>query len=307
MDLKALVNTHRRIAENRQDVGVDYCQKGFMLLAQAELTEFREKQLLKDATSYFIRAIRFKRTSTDAYVGLGYLLILLTDYEGASKYLKEALRLDPSNGDAAKLLEHVQTHQPQSVKPNAQPEDLSDLNYDELYDKIEILIFTQIKTIMETPPMIPTVDTDALKALEQQTAAFETTYQHIVQQLDIIEAEIDTSDLRNNLRPFEIALGRFQTGLSTSHHMQKIQAGILKEMHRVKEHLMQVRNNPESTENEEVFLDDVMDHCDALADELDVLERKAISIEPLLQRYESLVALIEQFRDTLDEHQRQGS
>lgn len=76
-------------------------------LATAQASGFEDKQALKASSAGFLNAIRSDARHVAAYVGMGYLLLLLDSPNHAARYLTAAVDVDPTNEDAIKLLKYV--------------------------------------------------------------------------------------------------------------------------------------------------------------------------------------------------------
>lgn len=79
-------------------------ERGMAFFATAQESGFHDKPALKEASNLFLRAIAADRSKPQPLVCMGYLLLLLNNQEMARRYLDEAVRVDPANEDAKKLL-----------------------------------------------------------------------------------------------------------------------------------------------------------------------------------------------------------
>lgn len=304
IDLKALRESQNRIASQRTNTGGDYNQLAFTKLAEAELGEFRDKELLKQASELFIKAIRFRRTDPEPYVGLAYLLLLVRDFDGAEAYLREALRHDRNLEDAHKLMEYLQQKRKEPASATATMQDFSGLSrdnidYDHLYDQVELQIYTQVRLAMEYQPPDPGADSEQIAQLQQKLGEFQKAHQHLLKQLKVVDEEIDISDLQRTMRPFEIQLRRMEKALETTDTFARLHSridGLMKEISAV---LPTLGSSPSAQHDQHV--EQIMDACDQIADEIDTLEAKNYPTASLESAYGFLAMLVEQYRDAVDE------
>jgi len=84
-----------------------YYETAIADLATAQSSGFEDKEALKSASSGFLNAIRSNGRHTAAYVGMGYLLLLIGSPNHAQRYITAAIDVDPTNEDAAKLLKYL--------------------------------------------------------------------------------------------------------------------------------------------------------------------------------------------------------
>lgn len=81
-------------------------QQGVAALKRAQ-TETSPAEALKEASDYFMEAMRYDRSAPEGFVGMGYLLWLVGDEREAEDYLQEALMLAPEHRDAHTLLQLI--------------------------------------------------------------------------------------------------------------------------------------------------------------------------------------------------------
>ncbi|MEZ0375217.1 MAG: hypothetical protein ACAI44_39385 [Candidatus Sericytochromatia bacterium] len=282
---------------------------GLDCLQNAQQDGFHDRELLVEACEALLDAIRYDRARLEPYLGMGYLLWLLGEYQQARDYLSEALTLAPDNADAQTLLQALQASlrqaspPRQAILPPLSP--LPSKDFDRWYDEVEREIKTEIQTISRIPPASFAISDDRLRieALERRYADLLRAQARILAQCEQIEAEIDCAGLRSMLRPIEIVLARCHTSLSAS--WQLVELGVMLEAHRQwLEHSLaqfeaaQGLMPPEFTQERFEYL---LEDCDTLADQIDALDQSQPEISALIAAYEDLVQKVTQLQDVLDQ------
>lgn len=300
MDLKALLHTHDQVSRKRKEHGAKYCEQGYDLLLQAEKSGFKDKNLLKQASESFIRAIRQERTHTEAYIGLGYLLLLLSDFHGAENQLKAALRFDPNNPDAKSLLEFSQ-HKRLGIplKPSqAEPEDSEQL-FIQFVERIQAASRKVKNSLLQQP----TLEAQQLQQLVKEHGENQWRFQQLEHELAELDQSLHADSLKNLLHNFSDLLRHQTKMIQTSLRLQKLDNALLKLMEQVRDAILLLPNlqNKTAVHNfEEHHLESLLDHCDQLADQLDEISEQGHDIRALEKKYESLVHMLENLQEQLD-------
>lgn len=310
MDLQLLSNLETKtfsLAQQRHDEAAELTRDGMLCLLEARDEGFTDPELLAEACEYLLDAIRHNRNDPDPYIGMGYLLWLIGESAEAAPYLLEALHLDPGNSDATQLLEL--TRQPLATAPQPQaPPPIAvepELDYDRLYDELEAYITREVQQLSALPPKAFAI-TDQRERIERMERRFETlsqTQAEIQASLAAVEEEIDCSELRQKLRPFDVLLKRCGASLSRSWELIQLQEVIAGHSRWLQRELgrFEARNGelPEdfSQERFEALLGD----CDALADQLDALEQEGLEAGELITAYERLAQQVTILQELLDQ------
>ena len=135
MELKELQVTKESLEKTRVHSSL-FCEKAYELIAKAEKNQFTNKVQLQNAAKLFIQALRRYRNQAEPFVGLGYIHILMADFNGAQKFLKQALALEPENESARDLMEYTK----QPFVPEKTVDDLTADDFDDNdRDKIRVL------------------------------------------------------------------------------------------------------------------------------------------------------------------------
>jgi len=306
MDLKALLKTHEQVASKRKDLGAQACEQGYSLLVKAEQTGFKDKSLLKSASDAFIRAIRQERGNAESYVGLGYLLLLISDFEGAEKQLKAALQFAPDNADAKSLLEFSQHKRLGLPLKSAQPEtEESEQLFVHFVDRIQ----TASRKAKASQLKQPLMDTAQLQILVKEHGESQWRYQQLEQELAELDLALPADSLKGLLNSFADLLRHQTKMIQTSLTFQKLEQALLKQMERVRDsivNLPHLRSKEAIQDFEQNTLEDLLDHCDKLADQLDSISDQGHDIRSLERQYETLVQMIENLQEQIDGLLEQG-
>lgn len=313
MDFKTIRDIKKQaslLTGDRHSTSEAACAKGVALLQHIAHREPVDKALVKEAHSHFIKAIQYNRKLITPYVGISYLLLFLGDTSTARKYLQEGLKLEPENEEVQTLLKYITAKetgkltskttaaQTTSLAPSNEP------NYDELYDKLEAFISRQtFRTNSVVKKLKPSPQPQAIEELNKLQQEFETAYQDIQQQMQVLDAEFDLGELQQSLGPLESSISLVQKHLALSQRMLDILTHIQQESRHI---LLQLQSLPTELSQEQVSehecrLDTFLDHCDHIADQLDDLDQAGHGIEELEPPYQSLIQQVEKLRDALDD------
>lgn len=306
MDLKALLKTHEQVASKRKNLGTQACEEGYNLLVKAEETGFKDKTLLKSASEAFIRAIRQERSNAEAYVGLGYLLLLISDFEGAEKQLKAALQLTPDNSDAKALLEFSQHKRLGIPLKSSQPEPEES---EQLFVQFVERIQTATRKAKAAQLKQPLMDTAQLQALVKEHGESQWRYQQLEHELAELDQSLHADSLKGILNSFAGVLRHQTKMIQTSLTFQKLDQALMRQMERVRDgivNLPQLRSKEAIQTFEQNTLEDLLDQCDKLADQLDSISEQGHDIRSLEKKYESLVQMIENLQEQIDGQIEQG-
>lgn len=294
-----------RLASNRRHTSDDAYDQGLEALARAQASAFEDKEALKQASEYFIRAIQYGRQNVEAYVGMAYLLILLGDHVMAVRYLNEGRRIDPRNQDILTLTDFIQnpgayaeaaTESDESFNLIALDDEEADDLGDALFEEVQQLIteqLAQLRYLRWDLALTP----QAFKALEAQYANLEQTRQELHHKLTELERDFDTASLHQQLHPLESALKKLQGLRQASSRLLRVQHEIKSLSEQVQQDLSLCLGPSSAMEQK---LEKYLDDCDRFADQLDQTESQGYSIALLEPVYARLVSAVEQLQDLLD-------
>ncbi len=306
MDLKALLHTHDQVSRKRKEQGTMSCEQGYELLIQAEKTGFKDKAILKQASDAFILAIRQERTHPEAYIGLGYLLLLLSDFQAAETQFKSALRFAPDNQDAKSLLEFSQHKRLGLPLKSAQPETEES---EQLFVHFVERIQTAIRKAKASQLKQPLLDMAQLQVLVKEHGESQWRYQQLEQELAELDLALPADSLKGLLNSFADLLRHQTKMIQTSMTFQKLEQALVAQMARVRDgivNLPQLRSKEDIQAYEQNTLEDLLDHCDKLADQLDSISEQGHDIRSLERQYETLVQMIENLQEQIDGQIEQG-
>jgi chromosome segregation ATPase len=149
----------------------------------------------------------------------------------------------------------------------------------------------------------PSLNVRDLKTLEIKYQSFHVLYVDLKKQIELVDEEIETTDLRKQLVPVEKSIQQmanlieiFQQFMTLYEDIKQHQALTLTVISQSKE-IHEQEDLSILEENLEVLLD----HSDEVADHLDEIEKKGFSIQPLEKPYNSYIEELESFQDVLDE------
>jgi tetratricopeptide (TPR) repeat protein len=321
LDLKTLSKFDTlkdRLTASRSQNAEKFTDQGLALLAQVlQQTQVADqKTKLMDAFDLFVKALSSQRTQPEPYIGIAFVLILVGNFTKATKYVKEAQRLAPKHPDVAILFEMIQDLQlkaripaptsPQTtIRPSKTEIKIERLDYDELYDQLEMQIITEVRLMMQDSQAIPSpsCEEQQFKKLKEQYASLLNLYENIQRQCQIVEQEIDISDLEKQLKPFTINLARFENALKISNDLHQLKENLCTQLDQVNTLLAEIKEY-QRTEDlliAEENLEILLDNCDLYANQLDEAESKKYRVQILLNLYENMIAQMESLQDLLDE------
>lgn len=318
MDLSTLLqakkNTHTNDKKRLQQSQALY-DKGRQLIREIVQTEAIDKVSLQQAIDYFTQGIHLYRQNPDNFAGLGYLFFITDKPIQAIEFLRSALELKADHVMAKELMKFVQINAgqiPQTIEAEAPPviekefqKPVLPQDYDNLYDSVEMQIVQCFKQMMsdEVRTYKPTISPTKFQVLRGKHKGYIQMLRQIHKQIDIIDEEIDTTDLRKQLQPVEKALKQMKLLIQVFQQFLDIRAEIRKYEKLVK----QVTKESESTRDPEDMpvleenLELLLDQCDAIADQLDALDEKGYRIDPLEPPYEGYIHDLELFQESLED------
>lgn len=287
-------------------------QEGQQALADYHASNFSKRALLKQACELFTEAMGADRSKTEPYVALGYVFILLDDSQMATRLLTDALRKEPGHADAKMFLEFLQLKPqfqakkpatPFSPKPTAPPqaqeEAEAEIDLDLLYDQTEARLITQVQLISQAPQPQVTVDKEKYLAFKKEVEAFQDLLAEIREDIALIDAEIQTDELQQQLKPLEAILQRYLQVYTFSRQLRVLRKQIKDEKAEAEALIQKLGQH--STPELESLTEKYLDSCDAVADQMDDLENQGCSIDLLNHDYQNWVAVLEELQDQVDD------
>lgn len=266
-------------------------QQGLAHLETAIATQ--EPQHLSAASEALYRALQLNPHSAKAHLGLARLYLFMDHAPRAETHLREALRLNPHDPEAQALWDTIQA---QAAASQSLPE--LEIDCDQLYEETQQKVRACVQRVATTPPIAPQADSAYTAALRDQLKQEQQQRADLHNHLQQIERELDTTALQTQLQAYDAWIHRLETTLQVSTQMLMLKSRIGREQAKVTDLMQQVHANPQGLW--ERALEDLMDRCDQIADDLDPLDERydLSSLKPL---YNQLVAHIHLLQEQIDE------
>lgn len=273
-----------------------------------------DKRLLKQALELMQKSLDSKSNQVGPYAVLAYLFYGYGQSRQAVKYFRAAEAIDADFPLVRKLRQMMsagekilqsdsagkQAAQPVGSPAMAPPLPEADagLDYDDLCDQAEDLIIVQLRVLTSEQLPEPQLLQAELESLQARHSHWQEIHASISRRLELAEREIDVTDLRIKLRPFDARLKQIERLISLSQQFIALERASGRLIGRT-EAMTLLLGNPEQPEPHQV-LEELLDGADRIADKLDDWDAQGISIEPLTPVYKQLVQAIEAFQDALD-------
>jgi tetratricopeptide (TPR) repeat protein len=298
--------------QQRHQQSAELYAQGRQLIRES-LGDVIHKAKLKQATDCFSKGIQLNYKNPDNYLGMGFLFLLLSQPREALPYLKTALELKPDSELGLELLRQAQrVATPGSVAPlpstpppipsTGIPQNSRD--YDDLYDATEAALMLALKTVMSDPILgcQPAPDTAQLQQIHSQLALYQGQVAHFNHQLQILDEEIEVSDLRSSLGMIDRALQRLVTQASLFGQFVTLAQDIQQHQEQALAltEAAHAQAEPAQIAALEMQAQVLLDHCDHVADQLDAIDAKGVDIGPLQPLYQAYVGQLEALQDALE-------
>jgi len=313
MFLKELTKIQTAAADQKGDrhkISTEACQEGLRLLQQISQSSPPNPAEFKKAFRDLVRAIQYNRRNSAAYMGCAYLQVIAKNESMARKYLQELLKIDPEHAAAHDLLQFItqQSKAPAKIPTLAsqslqvKPEQQIEQDLDALYDQVEAeLVGLQKQLIGLSALLKPSLKPEATQALRQEHQHLQALLKGLHREIEKIDQEIETTELRQQIRPFETLLKRAESVLSIAQEMAELQTRMDSAAERLKRLSDRIKGKEMALSSAEAELESLMDLCDACADEIDRLENAKHDVSELLPLYEGLINQLENSRDLIEE------
>ncbi len=316
MDLSALSNLAKARQQSdhldqRHDKALQLYRLGCEYLKRAKLSHYQDKSLTKKAIACLVKAIENNRKDARAYIQLARLFLIFKQPIQANKYLQEAVRIDPLDPNAQKLLTYTQksasrtrmrpvseplpidTQQTELVDPSLQPQVAYAALAQRIQEQIEIA-FERVQGLK--PSMIPI----QVNHMRQTLRQLEKPFDSICQEMDRIEKQIDLSPLEFEFKKLELNLNVFEDILSFSERQIQFRNETLALSQEIEVQMQSSTQEIEPRETYERFLDQALIQCDALADQLEALEGAGNEVGHLMKDYDQLNNVFQSFDNCLN-------
>lgn len=284
---------------------------GMTLMAMLKQIGFQDKTLAHKVSHILIKSAQKNRKDPRPFVALGYLVLIFEDTTKATQYLLQALEIDPQNSDAKYLLKAAKDRalkgksegtgelspEPLLQTQHSVADTRTDIDYDELYDKVEFQINEQVQESMrQTHLLAPTLEPMNLMKLQQFYQELKQNYDYIDSQMDILDDEFDMDELEDAFKPLETMLKQAKNSLEQSQNMINIRESIAKKLDAAE---MQFEEAQSEDPEAEAMLDEIFDHYEVLANEFEGFETKGCNIVLINEHYEKLNLALENLQTLL--------
>ncbi len=317
MFLKELTKIQTAAADqkgDRQKISNESCQQGLRLLQQISQSSQHNPPNpaeLKKAFRALVKAIQYNRRNSAAYMGCAYLQVMAKNEAMARKYLQELLKIEPEHAAALDLLQFISQQSkapPKRPSLAAQsplqlmPEPQTEQDLDALYDQVEERLLGLQKQLLGLSALLkPSLKPEATQALRQEHQHLQVLLKGLNRQIEKIDQEIETTELRQQIRPFETLLKRAESVLAIAQEMAELQARMDAAAERLKRLSDRLKGKEMALSSAEAELESIMDLCDACADEIDSLENAKHDVSELVPLYENLINQLENSRDLIED------
>lgn len=277
----------------RHEESQNYLSRGVECMLLAEEDHYQDKALLIEACDAFIEAIKYNRQQTEAYVGMAYLLWILGDQPRALQYLEQGLRTNPAHPDVHALIKQI-TGKTQSAGAAAHPAEPQ--AYQAVQAEIQALL---AKVDSEnTATLAASVNPHAVERLQERLLLWESDYEAVLAAIDGLQAFHERVMLTCELGPVQDRIMAYHQALRQSERLTRLDDKILENTRLTRQYLNALEAG--ETGMFRTYADILLDNCDALADELDLLEQEGLNIRTLDSHYQQLIEVVEAFQHAME-------
>lgn len=300
--------------QKRLSLSEKHYQEGLQALARAQQENYTQPQTLVSACESLIKAIQFGRSNPLPYVAMGFLMILINDRDRARRYLLEARRIDPANADAQAYLEFL-SRPVQAATPVAQatpgpsfntldPDQIeAGFDYDALYEETEAQIIREVRRLMSVHIAPPQADRNQHRKLRVLQEDVSKLINHCQTQIKILDQEFDTGELANLMRPLEQMSRRLTSVREVSKRFIHLDEAVKNQRDEVEALIVTLVKTSTLPDGLQQRIDQILDHVDKFADDLDGLEQAGHDIKPIQPDYEALVVRVEKINEIIEDIQ----
>lgn len=282
-------------------------EKGMDILLKVHAQNFENPYEMLEALEEFIKVITLDSDDIRPYLACCYIFILVNDFVNATSYILAAKQVDKTNPiipifEEMLLASQKRVQTPQSTN-TPEPSTLTeDIDFDALYDELELYIIDATKNAMSTRFPTPTEKEDKYCELKELQLKFKEQVKYIQRELKVIDHEIEISELYLKYRPITIVLNRINKNVKRSQSLVKLENMILKEIDAINllcRYVSKFKNR--ALPQLDVTLEKHLDRCDRIADQLDYLHDEKVYIKGVEVSYEKLIEVLQIFQGMLEE------
>lgn len=268
----------------------DPYKQGLLYLYKARQLNFTHKEWLSKAFSSFQAAQELSPRDVRVYLALAYLFLLAEDTPNARLCLHKVQSLDHNNSDLQILLDFM--------AQQGSPSRAKNLDYEGLYLQTEHRVRDLVHQY--TQRALPsTLESEQELHYQHELESLNQVCAQILEQMDILEAEMDTAPLRSALRPLDLISSRYQDLLDKAqerthlknvieeHQQWALEALKCIDCFDLKQELCLLHADYEQE----------LDACDLIAEHLDRLDKQGALPPTLLALYEQWIHDLEAVGD----------
>jgi len=182
---------------------------------------------------------------------------------------------------------------------------LAQAQTDTLFDELDARLTGLVSAYQHAALPKATLEPKRLEALHSDQAQLKKTCASLRNDLQRLDTsnEHQTTQLHLNFEVLQLRLDHFEQALVISAQLCALEQRLQAEIAEVKEASVALSKQilPNYLPKFEAGLENFMNRCDQVADELDSLENLHHDITPLMPLYEQWLFLVEQFGEILDE------
>lgn len=266
------------LSEQRQQQATQAYEQGMACLVQAQQAEFARPELLRDATAFLVDAIRYQHHWPEPYIAMAYVQYLIDHRSSALHYLNEALRIAPGDHSALQLGQLIR-----SDSSRRQPK----VHFD---NPFEALLDQSIRELSMLPPPQACSQPDQLTRLEDQAIQLRRHYDELL--------DLQGSNQDPRLQMIAQRLTQFEDALSASYEMLDVHERLIEERETLVSLDALSDSNAALVEQE---LEQTLNHCDVLADEINELESAGVPVDELEADYTELANTVHELETHLQQ------
>lgn len=267
------------------------------------------KTKFKQAVDCFSNGIQSNYKNPDNYWGLGFLFLALNQPLKSLPYLKSGLELAPQSRLGKALLQQAQTglvsvgpKKHLEMKP-AESEPYF-IDFDQLHDETANSILALLKKLLSTPQAVFSLEHHFFAVLKTQYEADLIQQQALAHDVEILDAEIDVSNLQIHIATIQRKLKHMHYFIACQSDFLDLHAQIQTALSLVEQQIELISGiyTPTAIASWDNSLHQMLDECDRIADRLDDLSEKKVDISLLEQSYTHYVARLATLQDLFEEH-----
>jgi hypothetical protein len=315
VNFKTLAGFERRPPASQTAVQSAFYQ-ALYCLEQARQQDFQAPHLMRQTLEHLQQAIAQDPRQLEAHLVLAGLLLLLGQADQALKSLNQARALAPEGPRVLEMLGLYREYLQLQQQPEAQllldvladfRQQQQPLPAEQHQAWLEQLIPALIQQEMQIPETFRPDHTSArLQQLIQAVAEREQRLSELQAQLSLLERESDTLGLHLQLRPLEQNLLRYRQAEALCRRFVQIQRACDRTVLSTERLLEQVRQFRRAggsclTPEWESALNELLDRCDLIADQLDALAAEGHDHRCLDPGYAFLLQQVGGLQETLEE------